>query len=192
VKAWEFPLPSIGAAAREIAHILRRERVGPAILAGNSYGGVVASQVARIMGRESLGLLMVDSVSPTIRAAVGELPITGKSRVDLSKAVVTTTVRRARSATASHRHAQLLAVSAWSASLHRSHRSIAVPVYLIATTDRQRRTGRDDLGWGDLAVGSKRVVSLDAEHGGLLVEPKVTEVSPLVAEGLDWLASHHR
>ncbi len=162
----------------------------PPILAGNSFGGIVAAEVAHQLQQRRRGwirgLLIVDAMPVEQRRAARRKMIAGHVRSDLRLYLAE---RRSDDTAPAVRWRRNYRASRLMLAGHTHTRRVSgVSVVVVATTERRTVTGHPDLGWGAHLGDQVEVIVLPGDHGGLLVEPRVLETAPMVAEALRRLA----
>ncbi len=161
----------------------------PPVIAGNSFGGVVAVEVVRRLHRRLPGwvegLLIVDAAPVEQRRRARAASSGRRSLADL-RGVVTDRDRDVRDPAVRWRR-NTRASRIMLDTHRRSGTVVGVPAVVVATAERRRATGRSDLGWSDHLGENVEVIELPGDHGGLLVEPKVAVTARAVTDALQRL-----
>ncbi len=191
-------------AAAYVDVIVRFRPDGPYRLAGLSFGGVVAMEVARLLrrrGAEVLGVVLLDSILPTsyrrrwwarlahaLRAAPGRgLRWLARQRARIRSAGPVAAGAMASSAQAPHDRAFQRVAGALRAEVSRwlaDFEAPDVPVLLLRATDNAWGVGyvvEFDYGWGAIVGDRLQIASVPGDHLGILLTPEIGDLAASVA-----------
>lgn len=181
LEARGIPDWTVSAAARRNVTTLRGIQAdGPYYLAGHSFGGIVALEMAqqlRKAGQEVAMLIVMDSFPPDSRSHSAEEERSIKQRLKDAVGVATTGVRGTPGDDQFWRF--------WRQSnvLHRRYRTTTYPGdTLVLVADTPERDQR--IGWGPYLSGRWRMANIAGDHVSMLRDPYAKGVAELIWEAV--------
>jgi thioesterase domain-containing protein len=178
-------------ARRYAAAIADRQGGAPCVVAGHSYGGVVAQEVSRRLVAQGVPVercILLDTSVPRRRLVAGRRR---RARALGDQGVAMTTMKEvlyalhaaAGISPAPHRlTTERMIAALWGMSWHRI-RTTPVPLLVVRAADHP--TYHDLADWGAHTSGGCTVVDAPGDHNGMLGPPYVDHLASLLAEQLD-------
>jgi thioesterase domain-containing protein/acyl carrier protein len=152
---------------------------GPYVVGGNSFGGLVAWEIACQLAEA--GAVVPEVIIGDTRPFI---------RTDSVKRDLTPVEVGARMATASV-EGRMELVRRVSAQAQRRYvpRAFAGDVTVLGTAGRRAEAAGETLGWSAIAGGTVRTIEISGEHNRIMRPPGVDEVARAVTERLEAIAS---
>ncbi len=177
LEARGIPDWTVAAAARRNLNTIRSiQPQGPYYLAGHSFGGVVAYEMAqqlRKAGQEAAMLVLMDSFPPDGRAHGAEEERSVRQRLKDAVGVATTGLRGTPG------EDQFWRFWRQSTVLHRLYRSTPYPGQaLVLVADSPEREER--LGWAPYLTGQWQLADVAGDHVSMLRDPYAKAVADLI------------
>ena len=185
-------------AQRYASAIAERQGTDPCVLAGHSYGGVVAQEVSRVLSQRGVPVeacVLLDSSLPRRRSLAGrrrrlralgniELAVEPPSTV---KEILYVVHAASGVAPAPHRlNTERMIAALWGMSWHRV-RTTPVPIVVLRAATQP--SASDLGGWGERTTGGLTVVDTPGGHNSMLTPPYVDDLASLLSLQLDRLST---
>jgi thioesterase domain-containing protein len=167
-------------ARRNVTSIRSVQPVGPYRLAGHSFGGLIALEMAQQLRRadqQVSHLIILDSFPPDPALHPQRPPRPTRERVKETIGVALTGIR---GTPGSDQYWRFYRLSEW---LHRRYRSRPWPgntVVVVADSPEREQRAR----WAPHLCGEWRLVSVSGDHHSMIRDPYVAQTAAVITEAL--------